>query len=113
MILNATTLVCYPLVLLSFGVFLSFLTPGVSRASLTVNFESPQNGEIVSGVAIIRGWAFDTDPLVKITRVEFLIDGGHQDDIPCCSERPDIQDAFPDAPPGNTLNSGFGLTFNW
>lgn len=75
-------------------------------------FEGPETGP-VSDVAVIRGWAFAMQPGVSISKVELFIDGVSAGDIPCCSDRADVQAAFPQFPTANTLNSGWGTTFNW
>lgn len=75
-------------------------------------FESPASGQSVSGITVIQGWAFDTQA-GYIDRVELFIDGVYSGDIPCCSERGDVQAAFPEFPANNTLNSGWGTIFNW
>jgi hypothetical protein len=74
-------------------------------------FETPEAG-FVSGITVIRGWAFSTKPGSQIKRVKvFLSDESF--DAPCCSERSDVQAAFPQFPSENTLMSGWGITFNW
>jgi hypothetical protein len=87
--------------------------PGITWAAIMATLESPDNGQAVSGIAIIRGWAFDTQAGVQISSVELFIDGVRGGNIPCCSERGDVQAAFPEFPAENTLNSGWGATFNW
>lgn len=84
----------------------------VAPVGIKAAFESPEAGP-VSGVAVIRGWAFATQAGVQISSVELFIDGVRIGNIPCCSERGDIQAAFPQFPAANTLNSGWGTTFNW
>jgi hypothetical protein len=82
--------------------------------------EYPDNGP-VAGIGVIHGWAFATETGVRISRVDLFIDGQRVkdipgillDEIPCCSERQDVRDAFPRFPAENTLNSGWGITFNW
>jgi hypothetical protein len=82
--------------------------------------ESPEDGP-VSGIVVVRGWAFATQPGEHISNVELFIDGQRAGDIPgillgdipCCSERKDVQAAFPQFPAENTLGSGWGVTFNW
>lgn len=74
-------------------------------------FETPEAG-FVSGITVIRGWAFSTKPGSQIRSVKvFLSDESF--DAPCCSERSDVQAAFPQFPAENTLKSGWGITFNW
>jgi hypothetical protein len=93
------------------GVCLSSLLPGAVRASTSFGFEGPDDGQPVSGISIVRGWAFDTDPSTQLNHVSLFVDGAAQGDIPYGSTRPDVQQAFPGAQ--NALNSGWGLTFNW
>ena len=88
------------------------LVVSVVLLELRAVFEGPVAGT-VSGVEVIRGWAFFTQPGLAIGRVELLIDGNVIGNIPCCSERADVQAAFPDFPSTNTLHSGWGLTYNW
>jgi hypothetical protein len=83
-----------------------------TTSTLMALFECPEVGP-VSGIAIIRGWAFAIQAGVQIASVELFIDGVSSGDIPCCSERADVQTAFPQFPAANTLNSGWGVTFNW
>jgi len=80
------------------------------QPSIKAAFESPDPGP-VSGVAVIRGWAFATQPGVQIDSAELFINGAFFGDIPCCSQRADVQAAFPGNP--NALNSGWATTFNW
>jgi hypothetical protein len=76
-------------------------------------FESPEDRAVVSGIALVRGWAFATQTDVHIESVKLLIDGGFGEEIPCCSERADVQQAFSAFPAVNTLNSGWGVLLNW
>lgn len=98
-----------------------FIVKLVERSSEIMSYlDSPQEGP-VSGIATIHGWAFATETEVRISRVELFVDGQRigdipgiaLGDIPCCSERQDVRDAFPQFPAENTLNSGWGITFNW
>jgi len=84
-----------------------FANPGLMHA-----FESPASGP-VSGIALVRGWAFETEEEEGIASIDFFVDGQLNTTIACCSEREDVQAAFPNAPDLNTLNSGWGLTLNW
>jgi hypothetical protein len=88
----------------------SFITENGITAPIFSGVESPEPGP-VSGIAVIRGWAFATQLDVSISKVELFIDGVSAGDIPCCSQRADVQAAFPDNP--NALNSGWATTFNW
>ncbi len=84
-----------------------------SPSTLVAAFESQENGLPVSGITVIRGWAFDTVPAGQISSVELFIDEVSSGTIPCCSERGDVQGAFPEVAATNTLNSGWGTILNW
>jgi hypothetical protein len=81
-----------------------------AASALRAVLESPANGQSVSGIAVIRGWAFSA-PKRSIRRMQLLIDGAPFFTIPCCSARGDVAAAFPSEP--NARNSGFGITFNY
>lgn len=87
------------------------LTLCSAHAELKVNFESPDSNDIVAGVAVIRGWAYDTVASVHISSIEWFIDDVSQGDIACCTTRADVVAAFPSDT--NAENSGFGATTNW
>lgn len=89
------------------AILVALATPAQSQIMQT--FETPTAAP-VSGKSVISGWAFTTDA-ANIT-VDLRIDGLPADpsmSIPCCGDRLDVQNAFPDAP----LQSGFGLLFNY
>jgi hypothetical protein len=94
-----------------FGVF-DFQISGTQLPAIMAAVESPEAGP-VSGIAVIRGWAFASQGSVQIVGVDLFIDGVYSGNIPCCSERADVQAAFPQFPADNTLHSGWGTTFNW
>jgi hypothetical protein len=81
-------------------------------AGIITNFESPGNGP-VSGITVIRGWAFATEVETSVSSVELFIDGQSAGEITCCSPRGDVQAAFPQFHADNTFNSGWGTVFNW
>jgi glucose/arabinose dehydrogenase len=89
--------------------------PSVPPESVAIKaeMETPTGGQPVAGIAQIRGWAFATQAGVQIDQVTLLIDGVPTDVLLCCSGRGDVLRAFPDFPVENTLNSGWGATFNW
>jgi glucose/arabinose dehydrogenase len=95
------------------GTLYRLINPNPPPSAIEATFESPEDEEIVSGVALIRGWAFATQPGVQIGSVEGFIDGVFAGDIPCCSDRADVQAAFSQFPPQNTLKSGWATTLNW
>lgn len=79
-------------------------------SALKATLESPKNGQVGSGLTVIRGWTFAAAGRA-IRRVQLIVDGALGPTIPCCSERGDVAAAFPGEP--NARNSGFGLTFNY
>jgi len=81
-------------------------------AGIQAHLESPEDVS-VSGLTVIRGWAFTTEPDVSISSVELFIDGQSAGEVPCCSQRGDVQASFPQFPADHTLNSGWGTVFNW
>ncbi len=85
----------------------------VIAAALQGRFGSPAAGTTVSGIDLIRGWTFAEAAGVGIAEVVVYIDGQRETTIPCCSERQDVQAAYPDFPAANTAVSGWGLTYNW
>jgi hypothetical protein len=85
----------------------------ILQAELKALFESPLANAVVAGIALIRGWAFDTVAGEAIASVQLFIDGLLDADATCCAERSDVRAAFPAFPAPNTLNSGWGLTKNW
>ncbi len=66
------------------------------------------------GIGLVSGWAFTTNPDAEIDRVSLRIDGDTPtevgEEIPCCSDRPDVSEAFPAVAPPNT---GFGGLINF
>lgn len=75
--------------------------------------ENPEQNQPLSGVALVRGWGFDSRANGKISGVELLIDGALVATVPCCSPRGDVRTAFPQFPAFNTENSGWGAIMNW
>ena len=91
------------------GFILGF--PCSAPAELKTILESPVNNETVAGIAVIRGWAYDTTSGVQISGIELFVDGVSRGNIACCTTRLDVQAAFPND--ANAQNSGFGITTNW
>ncbi len=85
----------------------------VTVSPIMLNFESPESGQSVAGLSVVRGWAFDTGVVNNIQRVELFVDGALVGEIPCCSPRGDVRAAFPQFPPASTENSGWGTVVNW
>jgi hypothetical protein len=88
------------------GVILNF-----SRSSvpLTGSLENPSNGQKVSGIAAISGWALDGG--AGITNIELFIDGQLIGNIAYGNTRKDVKEAYPDYP--NAENSGFAMIWNY
>lgn len=81
-----------------------------ASGQMTGILESP-NGPI-SGVGSFQGWVFTSAPGATIeTDVELYIDDVRVGTAPCCSERNDVKQAFPQAPSrtGFTATRNFGL----
>lgn len=81
-------------------------TPVVTPSPLVLNLEEPANGDVLSGISNLRGWAF---ALSGIDRVELYVDGLYQGRLPVGGRRADIQAAFP-AYPG-ALESGYSMAY--
>ena len=66
------------------------------------------------GIGMVSGWAFTRDPDAEIDHVSLRIDGDTPtevgEEIPCCSDRPDVKEAFPAVALQNT---GFGGLINF
>lgn len=90
---------------------MSVATEAQANAGIMSLVESPQDGQTVSGVGILRGWAFSENPEASIAEIQFLVDGQLVSSIPCCTQRGDIAASFPGY--ANALHSGWGITFNY
>lgn len=84
-----------------------------TTSTLLAALESPEDGQPVSGIGVIRGWAFDTKSERQVRSIELSVDGVASGKIPCCSPRGDVQAVFPQFPPQNAGNSGWGVAVNW
>ncbi|MGV6826316.1 MAG: Ig-like domain-containing protein [bacterium] len=84
------------------GVFM-----GTANAETSMAFETPSDGDTISGRVQISGWAVDP---VGIEEVKLYIDGVEIGEMPYGSSRVDVGTAFPDIE--GSENSGFGATFN-
>ena len=71
---------------------------------LMLTLESPDEGQVVSGISMVRGWIFPTRLEVQIGVISANPSGPF---IPQCSERRDVQVAFPQLPASSSLNSGW------
>lgn len=81
-------------------------------AAIRAAFESPGHAQPVAGITTVRGWAFETAQDSHISSVTLIIDETLRRDIPCCAERGDVPLTYPAFPAEQTLNSGWGTTFN-
>ncbi|MCS6927254.1 MAG: hypothetical protein NZ578_15300, partial [Candidatus Binatia bacterium] len=90
-------------------------TPAVpaaqAAAGIIALIESPQAGQVVSGIDVIRGWAFPETREARPEEIQLLLDGQPMSTIPCCAERRDVAAVFPQYP--NALQSGWGVAFNY
>jgi len=87
------------------------LASAQAASAIVPYFEDPAPEQIVSGIRIIRGWAFSEEENVRIATIRLTTDFDSQSTIPCCSGRGDVAAAFPEQ--ANALNSGWGATFNY
>lgn len=88
--------------------------PRTAHAAIQVTLESLDEGQFVSGILPISGWAFavsddEDNPVALPVSVELFIDGQSHGPVPCCVDREDVQEAFG----SDALNSGFGQVFNF
>ena len=69
------------------------------------------------GIGLVSGWAFSRNPAAEIDRVSLRVDGAAPltvgEEIPCCSDRPDVRAHFQDEFPEVTPNTGFGGLVNF
>lgn len=94
------------------GVF-AYQVVGPQEPHILANTESPEEGQLVSGIGLVRGWAFPTPVDDSLVQPALFVDGRLVSTLPCCSERSDVQAAFPQFPPDQAANSGWGGVFNW
>ena len=89
------------------------------ESDITAVLENPpeDNGHTqvtVGGVGMVSGWTFSEKGGAEIARVSLRVDGDPPlmigEEIPCCSERADVRDAYPAVAP---LNTGFGGLINF
>lgn len=76
---------------------------------ITVLWElpGPGDGAVAAGKSNVQGWAWSEAGTIE--SVELWVDFEKQQTIPCCSERGDVQAAFPNAP----LETGFSAVVSW
>jgi hypothetical protein len=84
------------------------VTARVDDAPFTVSLEEPVDGQPISGIGNLRGFAFAEDGIEK---VEIYIDGEYAFDAPYGGSRTDVGAAFPDIE--GSENSGFSLAYGY
>ncbi|MEE4377846.1 MAG: hypothetical protein V2J55_10100 [Candidatus Competibacteraceae bacterium] len=75
---------------------------------IILTVEEPLDGSVYSGVSNIRGW---TVAPLGIERIELLVNGVFQTNIPSGGRRSDVGAEFPNFP--NSDESGFAMAFNY
>jgi photosystem II stability/assembly factor-like uncharacterized protein len=96
---------------------LAWSTPASAQAAGVIHsyWESPEDGQGVTGLAILRGWAFPETPpgadVGIITKITLAVDGTEAGNVPCCTFRSDVSAAFPDDP--SAWDSGWGSQLNY
>ena len=88
-------------------------TPHLVAADIQAILESPANGQRVTGIGAVAGWAFSTDPQATVVRVRLRVNGQvvENGDIAWPGERGDVAATFPTVP--QALNSGFARSVNF
>lgn len=95
-------------VVAAFVLAMTLAVPRAGSAAIIATLEEP--GASATGVSLVRGWAFTTIPGASIdTLVEVFVDGELILQAPCCSNRADVRNVFPQAP----LLTGFGGVLNY
>jgi photosystem II stability/assembly factor-like uncharacterized protein len=89
------------------GVF-SLRIEGTLPNDLLLTLESPEDGQAVSGIDVIRGWSFPSRDGLAVGDINWDFHN-----ISCCFAREDVRDAFPQFPSDRTLRSGWGEVINW
>ena len=96
--------------------------PRDADTMLTAVLENPPGQTVhaqvtAGGIGMISGWAFSENPDAEIDRVSLRIDGATPtevgEEIPCCSDRPDVEQHFQDKVPEVPPNPGFGGLINF
>jgi len=80
------------------------------QTTIRTELENP-SGTSIGGIGPISGWTFTTAPNAVINSLRLRVDGNLIGDIPCCSERADVRDIYPDET--DMLNTGFGTFVNF
>ena len=85
--------------------------PRLTVADIQATLESPANQQKVTGIGVVSGWAFSTDPQATVLRVKLRVDGQVSGDIAWPGARGDVAATFPTIP--QALNSGFASSVNF
>lgn len=93
------------------GVY-EFQLVGEPPPQIMATFENPEDRQIVSGIGMISGWALPTRENALFYSPTVFIDN-ERIAPPCCSEREDVQAAFPQFFADRTKNSGWSAVWNW
>ncbi len=80
----------------------------LTEVPLIATLENPIDGQTVSGITTIHGWALDG---IGVKKVELFIDHQFIGNIPYGSTRMDVKKTYPNYPNGE--NSGFGMIWNY
>ena len=87
---------------------LTFAVADAASAAIVGKLEAPTR--FASQVSNVQGWAFTTTPGAELIQpFDVLVDGVAIQQVPCCSDRGDVQAAHADAP----LQTGFSGVVNW
>lgn len=88
---------------------------GNEEPAIKLTLENPPGALLstatIGGIGLVSGWVFTTTPNATVTDVRLRIDGSAVGSIPCCSERSDVQTAFPAQ--SQAIQSGFGALVNF
>jgi len=87
---------------------LPILVIAETNEDIILTVEEPLDSSVYSGVSNIRGW---TVAPLGIERIELLVNGVFQTNIPSGGRRSDVGAEFPDFP--NSNESGFAMAFNY
>jgi YVTN family beta-propeller protein len=89
----------------------SVQTQAATDAPITVTLENPPDQKTASGIGVVSGWAVSADSGATISSVKQRIDKTVTNSVPCCSDRADVAQAFPNQ--SAALQSGFGALYNF
>lgn len=73
---------------------------------IVANMEWPS--QTATGIELVGGWAFSTDGRIE-SLVSLWVDGLYSISMPCCYDRGDVRNVYPEA----DLMAGFAGLYNW